>query len=132
MDEQQNINPIQPIDPESEKRLRNERNWAMFCHLGGLALFLGIPLGNIVAPLIIWLIKKDEMPLVDESGKEALNFQISMTIYFFLAALLVFVLIGFLLIFPLVIADIVLVIVAAVKTSSGEKFVYPLSIKFLR
>jgi uncharacterized Tic20 family protein len=59
MDEQQNINPIQPIDPESEKRLRNERNWAMFCHLGGLALFLGIPLGNIVAPLIIWLIKKD-------------------------------------------------------------------------
>jgi uncharacterized Tic20 family protein len=72
------------------------------------------------------------MPLVDESGEEALNFQISMTIYFFLAALLVFVLIGFLLIFPLVIADIVLVIVAAVKTSSGEKFVYPLSIKFLR
>jgi len=57
------------------------RNWAMGCHLAVLAVYMGIPFGNILGPLIIWLVKKDEFPLVDEQGKESLNFQISMLIY---------------------------------------------------
>ena len=55
--------------------------WATFCHVGALSLYLGIPFGHIVVPLVIWLIKKNEFPYVDEQGKESLNFQISMTIY---------------------------------------------------
>jgi hypothetical protein len=60
---------------------QKNRNWAMGCHLAALALYIGIPFGNIFGPLIIWLIKKDEIPLVDEQGKESLNFQISLILY---------------------------------------------------
>jgi hypothetical protein len=57
-----------------------ERNWAMTCHLASFAGYV-LPLGNIIGPLVAWLMKRDEFPLVDDQGKEALNFQISMTIY---------------------------------------------------
>ncbi|MBU1120234.1 DUF4870 domain-containing protein, partial [Patescibacteria group bacterium] len=53
----------------------------MFCHLSSFVAFIGIPFGNVLGPLIIWLVKKNEMPLVEVNGKEALNFQISMSIY---------------------------------------------------
>ena len=60
---------------------KDARMWAMFCHLAGLVGYLIPLIGNIVAPLIIWQIKKDELPFVDEQGKEAVNFQISMSLY---------------------------------------------------
>lgn len=109
-----------------------ERNWAMFCHLSALVSLVGIPFGNILGPLTLWLIKKDELSVVDVEGKEALNFQISMTIYSMAAFLLCFVFIGFLLIFPLIIANLVLIIVAAVKASNGESYQYPLTIRFIK
>ncbi len=109
-----------------------ERNWAMFCHLSALVSIVGIPFGNILGPLTLWLIKKDELPVVDVEGKEALNFQLSMTIYSMVAFLLCFVFIGFLLIFPLIIANLILIIVAAVKASNGESYQYPLTIRFIK
>lgn len=123
-----------------DKTQENEvRMWSMFCHLSALAMLIGIPFGNILGPLIVWLCKKNEMPSVDEEGKKALNFQISMTLYLFVLAvstfLLIFIFIGYLLIpvFILtIIADFVLMIVAAVKVSNGETFEYPLAIKFIR
>ncbi|HEB58961.1 MAG TPA: DUF4870 domain-containing protein [Gammaproteobacteria bacterium] len=109
----------------------DEKNMAMFCHLSA---FLGIliPLANVIAPLIIWLIKKDEMPFVDRHGREALNFQISMTIYFFVSFILMFVFIGWLLAFGLAIFGLVVTIIAAVKASSGEEWQYPLRIPFVQ
>ena len=104
----------------------------MGCHLAGLAAFVGIPLGHILGPLIIWLIKREEHPLVNEQGKEALNFQISMTIYGIAAGLLMFVIIGFILLPALVILDVILVVMAAVKTSSGESYRYPITIRFVK
>lgn len=104
----------------------------MLCHLLALSAFLGVPLGNILGPLIMWLIKKDEMPLVDVEGKKALNFQISMTIYFIGSFILCFVLIGFLFLAALVIMELVLVVIASVKAHNNESFDYPLTIKFLR
>ncbi len=107
------------------------RNWAMGCHLSSLA-GLVIPFGNLAGPLICWLVKRDQSPLVDANGKESLNFQISMTIYMFVSALLIFVLIGVPLLFVIAILDLVFAIVAAVKTSNGEPYRYPLTIRFLR
>jgi len=126
--------PSSPVSPQPPvvDRLKQARTWAMFCHLSALSMFIGIPFGNIVGPLVIWLIKKDEMPLVDENGKESLNFQIAMTIYSLVAFLLCFVVIGFLLLFPLLIANLVFVIMAGIKTSNGEKYAYPLSIRFIK
>ena len=90
---------------KEEKDITEEENkkaitWATFCHVGALALYLGIPFGHIIVPLVIWLIKKNAYPFVDEQGKESLNFQISMSIYGLVAGLLAFAIIGFL-IFPL-------------------------------
>ena len=109
-----------------------QRNWSVFCHLSALVALLGVPFGNVLGPLIIWLIKRNEMPLLDAEGKKALNFQISMTMYTLIAGLLCFVIVGFLFFIPLVIANIVLVIVAAVKTSNSQPTSYPLTIHFIK
>lgn len=108
-----------------------ERQWGMFCHLAALGGIV-IPFGNVVGPLIVWMVKKAEMPFVNEQGMEALNFQISMTIYLIVTGLLMFVLIGFLL-FPVVaVADLVLLIIAGIKASNGESYHYPVTIRFLK
>ncbi len=110
---------------------KDARTWAMFCHLGALAGYI-IPFGNIIAPLVIWLIKKDESPLVDDQGKESLNFQISITIYALVALVLTLIIIGFFLLFAVGIFALVMVIVATVKVNSGEKYRYPLCIRFIK
>ena len=107
------------------------RNWAMLSHLVALIGLFLIPFGNIVGPLIIWLIKKDEYPFVDEQAKESLNFQISMTVYMFIGGLLAFILIGIVVLIGLAIANLILVIMATVKVNSGEHYQYPFSIKFI-
>ncbi|MCK5259942.1 MAG: DUF4870 domain-containing protein [Candidatus Omnitrophica bacterium] len=125
-------NPAQENKETSDSIQKQECTWATFCHLSSLVAFIGIPFGNIIGPLVIWLIKKNEMPLVDQEGKAALNFQISMTIYTLVAFVLCFVAVGFLLIFPLILANVILVIIAAIKTSNGEKFQYPCTICFIK
>ena len=109
---------------------REERMWAMFCHLSGLAGFI-FPFGNIIAPLVIWLVKKEEYELVNDQGKEALNFQISMTIYFIASAILIILVIGIPLLIILGIFSLIVVIIAAIKANEGEKYRYPLTIRFL-
>ena len=111
---------------------KDARTWGMLCHLAALVFIVGIPFGNILGPLVVWLIKKQEYPLVDREGKKALNFQISMAIYAIVPLLLIIVLIGIPLLILLGLADLILVIMASVKTSNGEDYNYPLSIKFFK
>jgi uncharacterized Tic20 family protein len=110
---------------------KEARTWAMLCHLGALAGYI-IPFGHIIAPLVIWLIKKDESPFVDDQGKESLNFQISITIYALAATLLTAIIVGFILLPAVVIFDLVMIIVAAVKANDGERYRYPLCIRFIK
>lgn len=109
----------------------NENSVAVIMHLLGFAGFV-FPFGNIIAPLVLWLVKRAESPYLDRIGKEVLNFQISYAIYGIVAGLLCFVLVGFLLFPILFIAWIVLMIVAAVKTGNGEEYKYPLTIRLLQ
>ncbi len=120
----------EPAAAESAAGLppKEARTWGMLCHLGALAGFIGIPFGNIIGPLIFWLVKRNEFPFVDEQGKQALNFQISLTIYGLISAVLCLILIGFVLIFAVLIFGLVMTIMAAVKASKGESFHYPLAI----
>ena len=111
---------------------RDQKNWAMFCHLAALAQFTAIPLANIVGPLVVWMLKKDEMPLVDDQGKESINFQISMTIYILVAAPTVCIGIGFVILPVLGVLDLVFTIIAAVKAGSGEAYRYPMTIRFIK
>lgn len=117
---------------ENPQVSKEEQNWAMFCHLAALSGFV-IPLGNVLGPLIMWLIKKDTMPLVDQHGKEALNFQITVTIAMLISFLLMFVLIGILLVFVVGIGALVLTIIAAVKVSNGQfDYKYPFAIRLIK
>ncbi len=117
----------------TKKKANNPANtWAMLCHLLGLCAFVGIPFGNIIGPLVVWLIKGKEFEFVDEQGKEALNFQISMTVYGLVAGLLCFVFIGFILLFALIIADVVFIIIASMKTNEGESYRYPYIFRLIK
>jgi uncharacterized protein len=110
---------------------KDQNTWAMLCHLSALAGFI-IPLGNIIGPLVIWMIKKDEFPLVADQGKESLNFQISMTLYYIVSAILIIVLIGILLLIGLAIFSLIMIIIAMVKANEGVAYRYPLCIRFIK
>ncbi len=119
-------------DTPVEGYSKDERMWGMICHLAALAGFVGIPLGNVLGPLVVWLIKREEFPLVADQGKESLNFQISMTIYGLICIPLMFVVIGFLLGLALLIADVVFIIIAAMKANDGILYRYPLTIRLIK
>ena len=104
----------------------------MFAHLSSLLGWIGMPLANIIAPLVIWQIRKEDMPFASSQAKECLNFQISMTIYAVISFILVFVFIGILLLPALFVIDIVFTIIAAVKANEGVAYQYPLTIRFIK
>jgi len=103
----------------------------MLCHLTALSLYIGIPFGNIIGPLVVWLLKKDDIGFVDSQGRESLNFQICMTIYALIAWLLTALFIGYILLVVLAIANIVLVIIASVTAYKGRGYRYPFIYRFL-
>lgn len=115
----------------ADNELAQARTWAMATHLSTLCVYVGVPFGNIIGPLVVWIIKKDEFPFVDDQGKEALNFQISLTIYAIVSAFLCLILIGFVFLFALFIMDLVLTIMAAVAANRGEYYRYPLNMRFI-
>ena len=107
-----------------------ERNWAMALHLSFLAIYV-IPLAGIVAPIVIWQIKKDEIPSLDAHGRMVTNFIISWAIYCAASFLLVFVLIGIPLLWALGIVSVVYPIIGGVQAQSGRLWSYPLVMRFL-
>jgi len=104
----------------------------MSSHLAAFAVFVGIPFANIFGPLVIWLLKKDEYEIVDRHGIEAMNFQISMTIYMLISGFLCFAFIGFLLLPLVLILDVIFVIKATIHASKGEFFEYPMNLRFIK
>ena len=117
---------------ETSQGNKEELNWAMACHLSALSGFV-IPFGNIIGPLVIWLIKKDTMPLVDQHGKESLNFQITVLIAAVISFILMFVLIGMLLIVVVGIGALVLTIMASVKVANGDTgYRYPWALRLIK
>lgn len=110
---------------------QDERNLGMLCHLLALAGLL-IPFGNLLGPLILWLVKKEESEFVDQAGKEALNFNITISIAFIVCAALLVILIGFILLPIVAVFWLVMTIIAAVKTSDGEQYRYPLTLHLLQ
>jgi uncharacterized Tic20 family protein len=114
--------------PSSDDRL-----WAMLAHLLTLTGYL-VPLGNIIAPLIIWVVKKDQSPYVDYHGKESLNFQISILIYLLVSIpIAIFTCgVGIVLTIAIAIFDLVMVIIAGIKANGGERYRYPLTLRLIQ
>jgi uncharacterized Tic20 family protein len=135
---EQKVEAEEPEVVEKEKTgkelNKDARMWAMICHLGGLGgLIPVVPvIGSVIAPLIIWQVKKDEDPFIDEQGKEALNFQISILIYALVSGLLCFACVGFVLLPAVYIFDLIFLLIAAVKANDGHHYRYPLTIRFVK
>ena len=124
--------PVTPVERPLPDRLQAEaRTWAMLCHLSSISGYIGLPFGHLIGPLIVWLVKKDQFPLVDDQGKESLNFQISMTIYGVVALILSFLLIGIPLLVLIALGDLVFAIIAAIEANKGVPYRYPFTIRFL-
>ena len=107
------------------------KQWGLFLHLSLLAGFL-VPLGGLVVPIVIWQMKKQEIPGLDEHGCNAVNFIISMIIYMVLCIPLFFIVIGFPLLMVLGILGVVFPIIAALKANEGVCWKYPMAITFLK
>lgn len=122
---------------------RDAQKWGMFCHLAGLMGLVSctcIPVAGLVVPLIIWLVKREDHPYIDSQGKEAVNFQLSMTIYGFGLAILLAVihivpflgpLIAFIVWTAFCLADLVLIIIAAMAANDGKDYQYPFNLRLL-
>jgi uncharacterized protein len=106
------------------------RQWAMFLHLSLLAGLL-VPLAGLIVPIVIWQIKKDELPGLDAHGKVVMNWIISEVIYGVACFVLFFLIIGIPLLFALGIVAIVFPVIGAIKANEGVVWKYPLSIIFL-
>ena len=107
-----------------------EQNWAVLSHVGALVASV-LALGQIVVPLVIWLWKKGESDFIAAHARESLNFQISMTIYFIVAWILTFILIGFLVLVILAVVEIVCVILACLAAGRGKTYRYPFSLRLI-
>ena len=124
---------VMEVQAESYESIpRDARNWAMGCHLIALVGLLGNGLGFLVGPLIVWLVKREDHPFVDEQGKEAVNFQITMMGAIILCVPLLFIVIGVVLMPLIGIFDVVMTIIAGIKAANGEPWRYPLTIRFLK
>lgn len=108
---------------------KEAKQWAMWLHFSLLAGFL-IPGAGFIAPIIIWQIKKDDLPMLDAHGKMTVNWLISSLIYGAICFLLSFVLIGIPLLVILGILSIVFPIIGGIKANEGILWKYPLSMKF--
>jgi len=125
---------VPPPNPESQAR-----TWNMLCHLSALAGFIGVPLGNVLGPLLVWQIKKNEIPSVEIHGKAALNFQLTVLlaviVLLVVGFILAFVCIGFVFIFAAMaigLTSLIFAIIAGIKANNGEDYKYPWSIEFVK
>ena len=109
---------------------KDARTWAMVCHISAFA-GLVMPFLNIVAPLIVWLLKRENDPFIDDQGREALNFQITVILMSIVVGFLCLVLIGFLLAPVLFLYWIVFTIIGGVKANDGITYRYPFTLRLL-
>jgi len=111
-----------PAAPMSDS---DQRMWAMLSHLGGLLFWF-------VAPLVIWLIFRERGRFVDEQAKEALNFQILMTIVYIVGIITTPIIIGFVILPVAGIAALIFIIMAAIAANKGQAYRYPVNLRLIK
>ena len=130
---------------------KDARTWATLGHLSALIMLVGVPLGNIIGPLVVWLAKRQEYEFVDDQGKEALNFQITFTLVEIALFILIFLLVFaapfrtdsfaflpvvflpvILIVMGLFVLNIGLVILAAIRSNEGISYRYPFTLRIVK
>lgn len=115
-----------PLDVKQQTR-----QWALFLHLSVLVGFV-LPIAGVVVPILIWQLKKAELPELDVHGKNAVNWMISTLIYAVVGVILTLVIIGGPLLIVLGVLGVVFPIIAAIKANNGEVWQYPFTIQVLK
>ncbi|OHE84237.1 MAG: orotate phosphoribosyltransferase [Lysobacterales bacterium RIFOXYD1_FULL_69_11] len=135
--------PPPVTDTPSDGISAEQRQWAMFAHLSALVggVITGgwaFSVGCFIGPLIIWMIKKDSMPFVDDQAKEALNFNLTVAAIFFVLLILTLGTLGIGVILTLPIglvvglAWLVLTIIAGIKANEGVAYRYPFAVRLVK
>ena len=112
--------PPQPLETNSEAR-----TMGMLCHL--LGIFTGF-----LGPLILWLVKREESPFVDDQGKEALNFQITVVLASMVGAATACLIIGFFILIAVWIANLVFSIIGTMEANKGVRYRYPICLRLIK
>jgi len=124
-------------------RTTKNTSTAFLIHISALANYI-FPFGGVIAPLIIWQVKKDESTYIDEQGKSALNFNLSFALYSFIVGFGIFS--TFFFHFPnfiglfgsislvaiIEIIRFIFIVMAVIKVNNNEYFKYPLTIQFIK
>lgn len=133
------LSPDEPSSPAPDPLPQpddNARTWAMVAHLSALVGLLGNGIGFLLGPVVVWAIKKDQHPFVDEQGKEAINFQLTLLLAAVASFVVMFTIVGLLVAIPALIAiaivAVVFPIVAAVSANRGEHYRYPLTWRLIK
>ena len=135
----QPVVPPQPMTPPSftpppvyaQQADQQTRQTAMFLHLSQFAGYV-IPFAGLIAPILIWQMKKNDMPAIDAHGKVVMNWILSAIIYGVISVILMFVLIGIPMLLALGLMAVIFPIVGGIKANNGELWKYPLSISFFK
>lgn len=117
--------------PKAPAAAFDSGTWSVFIHLSQFLTYL-LPLAGIIAPILLWQLKKDESVIIDRHGKIVLNWLLTELILFLIAAPLCLILIGFPLILIISIAAVVFPIIGAIKAANGQIWPYPCSIRFFK
>ena len=125
------MNHNMQFQPPMALQTPEQKQMGMFLHLSQL-LNAVLPPAGIVVPIVLWQIKKDEMPALDAHGKMVVNWLISSLIYFVVSLILTIVLIGILGLIALAVMSVVFPIIGGIKANNGAFWEYPLTIKFLK
>ncbi len=110
---------------------KKANQWCMFVHFSILAGFI-IPFAGLIAPIVLWQMKKDEFPVVDVHGKIVVNWLISSIIYGIVCFILSFVVVGIFLFMALGLATVIFAIIGGIKANEGVVWEYPLSLKLIK
>lgn len=130
------MQPQSSMEPQNGEYLpvtgptQDERNWAMLCHLCIIGQMF-IPL-LVIGPLLIWLLKGDQLPFVKAQGKEAINFQITLFLAGLVGSALIFVLIGWLVLGLLWVYAIVAGVIATMKVKEGVPYRYGINLRLVK
>ena len=125
------MNTTNPPSSVSGSLSQEDRNWGLIAHLSALSGLI-IPLGSVLGPLIVYLVKKDQSAFGTECAKEALNFNITVLIAAIVSACLWLIFIGILLSVVLFFVWLILTIIAAVRASEGTVYRYPATIRLVK
>lgn len=128
------VGPTPPINYASSSVVEmdsNARTWGMFAHLSCLAGLI-LPLGHVLGPLVVWLVKKNEMPFVNDQGKESLNFQITVAIAALVSSPLILTCVGIIVPIAIIIAGIVFGIIGGLQANKGIAYRYPWALRLIK